>query len=136
MRTILSSVLFVTSVLFGGAGCDKLQGAGGADSGSAANDAVSATDVSKAYKDAEAAASAKYDGKPIKVRGVYKGVDPALLNPMLEGVAGGQFLSCDFDAADKPVTKTFKPGQVVTLSCTVEGPYGGIRIDLKHCKML
>jgi hypothetical protein len=123
-------------VSLSGAGCDKLGSAGSTSGSSVDVGATSATDLSKAYKDNEAAARAKYDGKPIKIRGTYSGVEQVRLFPKLDGVSGGPYVECDFDDADKAVTKTFKPGQSVTFSCNVIGEQAGSYVRLEHCKML
>jgi hypothetical protein len=119
------------------AGCDKLGGAG-STSGSASVDvgAISATELSKAYKDNETAASAKYDHKPIKIKGTYAGTEPVLLSPKFDGVAGGPYIACDFDDAEKSVTKTFKPGMSLVFNCKVKAYESGAYVRLEHCKML
>jgi hypothetical protein len=125
-------------VSLGGAGCGKLRSSGTSSSSSESVDvgATSATELSKAYKDDEDGARAKYDGKPIKIRGTYTGVEPAMLSPKLDGVSGGPFIACDFDNSESSVTKTFKPGMSLTFSCEVIGPQAGTYVRLRHCKML
>jgi len=118
------------------AGCDKLGGSGATSGGSVDVGAISATDISKAYMDNETAAAAKYDGKPIKIRGTYSGVEQVRLNPKLDGVSGGLYIECDFDDSEKAVTKTFKPGMTLTFSCKVIGEQAGRYVRLEHCKML
>lgn len=144
MRKLLFTFAAAAMVL-GATGCDKLRELTGTSSSSSSSTdpaksveegAVSATDLSKAYKDDEDGAGKKYDGKPIKVKGKYVGVEPVLLRPKLEGVTGGRFLACEFDNADAPVTKTFENGQNLVFSCTVVGAQANDYIALQHCKML
>jgi hypothetical protein len=138
MTRVLCCVSIIVSL--SGAGCGKLGSSGTSSSSTSGSSvdvgATSATELSKAYKDDEEGARAKYDGKPIKVRGTYTGVEPARLSPKLDGVSGGPFIACDFDDSETSITKTFKPGMSLTLSCQVIGEQAGSYVRLEHCKML